>query len=53
MFTPKTILVPTDFSQSSDMALEKAVDLAEKYNAKLFCFMLWMRRSSSVQRTTA
>ncbi len=35
MFTPKTILVPTDFSQSSDMALEKAVDLAEKYNAKV------------------
>ena len=35
MFTPKTILVPTDFSLSSDMALEKAVDLAEKYNAKV------------------
>lgn len=35
MFTPKTILVPTDFSKSSDRALEKAVDLAEKYNAKV------------------
>jgi len=35
MFTPKKILVPTDFSQSSDMALEKAVDLAEKYDAKV------------------
>jgi nucleotide-binding universal stress UspA family protein len=35
MFTPKTILVPTDFSQSSDRALEKAVDLAEKYDAKV------------------
>jgi nucleotide-binding universal stress UspA family protein len=35
MFTPKTILVPTDFSQSSDKALEKAVDMAEKYNAKV------------------
>ena len=35
MFTPKTILVPTDFSQSSDRALEKAVDMAEKYNAKV------------------
>ncbi|HVN70953.1 MAG TPA: universal stress protein [Desulfomonilia bacterium] len=35
MFTPKTILVPTDFSQSSDRALEKAVDMAEKYNSKI------------------
>jgi len=35
MFTPKTILVPTDFSESSDRALEKAVDIAEKYNAKV------------------
>ncbi len=35
MFTPKTILVPTDFSESSDRALEKAVDMAEKYNAKV------------------
>lgn len=35
MFTPKTILVPTDFSQSSDRALEKAVDIAEKYNSKI------------------
>lgn len=35
MFTPKTILVPTDFSRSSDKALEKAVDLAEKYDAKI------------------
>jgi nucleotide-binding universal stress UspA family protein len=35
MFTPKTILVPTDFSQSSERALEKAVDMAEKYNAKV------------------
>ena len=35
MFSPKTILVPTDFSQSSDRALEKAVDLAEKYDARV------------------
>jgi nucleotide-binding universal stress UspA family protein len=35
MFNLKTILVPTDFSQSSEKALEKAVDLAEKYNAKV------------------
>lgn len=35
MFTPKTILVPTDFSKSSDIALEKALDLAEEYDAKV------------------
>ncbi len=35
MFTPKKILVPTDFSRSSEIALEKAMDLAEEYNAKV------------------
>jgi nucleotide-binding universal stress UspA family protein len=35
MFNPKTILVPTDFSQISERALEKAVDMAEQYNAKV------------------
>jgi nucleotide-binding universal stress UspA family protein len=35
MFTFKKILVPTDFSQSSDRALEKALDLAEEYQAKV------------------
>jgi len=35
MFTPKTILVPTDFSKLSDKAIEKAVDLADKYNARV------------------
>jgi len=35
MFTPKTILVPTDFSRLSDKAIEKAADLAEKYDAKI------------------
>jgi len=35
MFTPKTILVPTDFSRLSDKALEKAIDMADKYNAKV------------------
>jgi nucleotide-binding universal stress UspA family protein len=35
MFTPKKILVPTDFSRSSEIALEKALDMAEEYNAKV------------------
>jgi nucleotide-binding universal stress UspA family protein len=35
MFTPKTILVPIDFSKSSEAALEKALDLAEEYNARV------------------
>jgi nucleotide-binding universal stress UspA family protein len=35
MFTLKKILVPTDFSQSSERALEKALDLAEEYKAKV------------------
>lgn len=35
MFDVKKILVPTDFSQYSDMALQKAVDIASKYNAKV------------------
>ena len=35
MYTPKKILVPTDFSQYSDAAVKKAVDLASKLNAKV------------------
>jgi universal stress protein A len=35
MFSPKKILVPTDFSQYSDKALQIAVDIASHYNAKI------------------
>jgi universal stress protein A len=35
MFAPKTILVPTDFSEYSDKALEIAVDIAKKENAAI------------------
>ena len=35
MFNVKRILVPTDFSQYSDMALQKAVDIASENNAKV------------------
>lgn len=36
MFAPKRILVPTDFSEFSDMALKKAVELAKQHNATIF-----------------
>ena len=36
MFTPKNILVPTDFSTYADAALKKAVDIAVQYNAKIY-----------------
>ena len=35
MFNPKKILVPTDFSESADKAVEHAADIAAKYNAKV------------------
>ncbi|HNQ63077.1 MAG TPA: universal stress protein [Syntrophorhabdaceae bacterium] len=35
MFEPKKILVPTDFSEFSDKALESAVDVAKKENATI------------------
>ena len=35
MFQPKKILVPTDFSESSDRAVEHAVQVAATYNAKV------------------
>ena len=36
MFTPKSILVPTDFSKFSDRAVRQAADIAEQNNAKIF-----------------
>lgn len=36
MFRPKNILVPTDFSKYSDMALKQAVDLAEEFHARIY-----------------
>jgi nucleotide-binding universal stress UspA family protein len=35
MFEPKKILVPTDFSGYSDNAIKQAVDIAEKFSAKI------------------
>ena len=36
MFAPKNILVPTDFSKYSDASLQKAVDIAIQYEAKIY-----------------
>ena len=36
MFAPRRILVPTDFSEHSDMALKKALDIAYQYKAKIY-----------------
>jgi len=36
MFEPKSILVPTDFSEFSDRALVAAQDLAKKFNSKIY-----------------
>ncbi len=36
MLVPTKILVPTDFSEYSDKALEQALDIAKQYHAKVF-----------------
>jgi universal stress protein A len=36
MLKPTKILVPTDFSECSDRALEQALDIAKEYKAKVF-----------------
>jgi len=36
MFAPKNILVPTDFSEYSDRALQKAVDIAMQSRAQIY-----------------
>jgi universal stress protein A len=36
MFEPKKILVPTDFSEHSDKALKEALNIAGKYNSKIY-----------------
>lgn len=36
MFAPKNILVPTDFTESSDKALKQAVDIAAEHKSKIY-----------------
>jgi nucleotide-binding universal stress UspA family protein len=38
MLRPTKILVPTDFSDYSDKAFIQALDIAKRYNAKVFLF---------------
>ena len=38
MLKPTKILVPTDFSEHSDRALNQALDIAKQYNAKVYLF---------------
>jgi universal stress protein A len=36
MFSPKTILVPTDFSKSAEKALATAIDMARQYSSRIY-----------------
>ena len=36
MFSPKNILVPTDFSEASDRALNQALDIAEQFHSRIY-----------------
>ncbi|MGA3085725.1 MAG: universal stress protein [Thermodesulfobacteriota bacterium] len=36
MFSPKSILVPTDFSEFSDKALQQAIDIAKQFKGKVY-----------------
>jgi universal stress protein A len=38
MFAPKKILVPTDFSEFSDKALQAALDIAKQHSARIYLF---------------
>ena len=38
MLRPTKILVPTDFSEYSDKALQQGVDIARQYNAQVYLF---------------
>jgi universal stress protein A len=38
MFSPKRILVPTDYSEFSDNALKQALDIAKQHKAKIYLF---------------
>ena len=38
MFSPKAILVPTDFSDYSDKALRQAADIAKQHKSRIYLF---------------
>lgn len=47
MLKPTKILVPTDFSEYSDRALQQGFDIAKQYNAELFLFHVIHREYAS------
>ena len=47
MFLPKNILVPTDFSEYSDKALQTALDIAKQYKSKILYYM-WSNNNHSM-----
>ncbi len=53
MKTPKTILVPTDFSERAHNALGQAVYLADKINAKLVIYHVYHRPAVEKRHTLA
>jgi hypothetical protein len=67
MFSPKKILVPTDFSEYSDNALSEAVDIALRTNRQSIFFTCsvlcdsvrstiacqWMRLKMSEERASS
>lgn len=46
MLVPTKILVPTDFSEYSDRALEQALDIAKDYSAKRLLNLIYRHFSS-------
>jgi nucleotide-binding universal stress UspA family protein len=38
MFSPKSILVPTDFSEYSDQSMQIAIDIARQFKSKIYFF---------------
>ena len=50
MFQPRKILVPTDFSEDSDLAFQMALSIAVKYQARIFLLHVI---SNTVQQSLA
>jgi len=46
MLVPTRILVPTDFSEYSDKALRQALDIAKRYNARVYVLHVIHERMS-------
>ncbi len=51
MLAPTKILVPTDFSECSDKALQQALDIAEQYHAKVFLLHVMREEADLLYQT--